>query len=126
MTVNRPSAAMNAMRWPSGDQRGGYFGLYQAAAMLLRPAPVDAILISSVAETIADEIHNPLWFVSAEIEKFTASIRELFGGFATVAEPAICPSASALGWLGLQSGDHDTLEPIYLRVPEYRKLQEPK
>ena len=72
-------------------------------------------------EQIADEIHNPIWFVSPEIEKFAADIRLNFGGFATVCEKPLTPSAAALGWLASRGEGVDKLEPIYLRETTYRK-----
>jgi tRNA threonylcarbamoyladenosine biosynthesis protein TsaB len=77
-------------------------------------------------EQIADNLHSPAWFVSAEIERYRAAIIELCGGFATVCERPVFPSAAALGWLAVQryradgrQGDRD-LAPIYLRKAEYR------
>lgn len=79
-------------------------------------------------EAIADEIHHPIWFVSPEIERFKNDIVSLFGGFASTCETPIFPSAAALGWLAVQRfhaagnrGDED-LEPIYLRVPQYKTI----
>ena len=63
----------------------------------------------------AIEVHNPIWFVSAEIEKYRDALREVFGGFATVCEQPVFPRASLL------RAENLPLEPIYLRVPEYRK-----
>jgi tRNA threonylcarbamoyl adenosine modification protein YeaZ len=61
------------------------------------------------------EVHNPVWFVSAEIEKYREVLRKTFGGFASVCGQPIFPSAAAL-----QPADRP-LEPIYLRVPDYKK-----
>lgn len=79
-------------------------------------------------ELIADEIHNPMWFVSAEIEKFKDAIGKTFGGFATICPMPIYPSAAAVGWLAIgkfmtdgRQGDMN-IEPIYLRIPVYKKL----
>jgi tRNA threonylcarbamoyl adenosine modification protein YeaZ len=63
----------------------------------------------------AIEVHNPIWFVSAEIEKFGGALRELFGGFASVCEAPVFPRASLLRAEALP------LEPMYLRPAEYRK-----
>ena len=79
-------------------------------------------------EAIADEIHNPMWFVSSEMAKFADDLRASFGGFATVHQENIYPSAAALGWLAVREfqagGDRgdDVIEPIYLRETSYRKV----
>ena len=79
-------------------------------------------------EAIADEIHNPIWFVSAEIERFKKDIVSLFGGFASICETPLFPSAAPLGWLAVQrfhaDGDRgdEHLEPIYLRTPQYKRV----
>ena len=63
----------------------------------------------------AIEVHNPIWFVSPEIEKYRLVLRELFGGFATICEQPVFPRASALQPAQLP------LEPMYLRTADYRK-----
>jgi tRNA threonylcarbamoyl adenosine modification protein YeaZ len=63
----------------------------------------------------AIEMHNPIWFVSPEIEKYRLVLRELFGGFATICEQPVFPRASALQPAQLP------LEPMYLRTADYRK-----
>jgi tRNA threonylcarbamoyladenosine biosynthesis protein TsaB len=77
-------------------------------------------------EAIADEIHNPIWFVSSEITPFKDKLTALFGGFASICDTPLFPSAAAIGWLGVQRfhvdgnrGD-DNPEPIYLRTSQYR------
>lgn len=65
-------------------------------------------------ETIA--VHNPIWFVSAEIERFREPLREVFGGFASVCESPVFPSAGALRPAELP------LEPIYLRLLDYKTI----
>jgi tRNA threonylcarbamoyladenosine biosynthesis protein TsaB len=89
--------------------------------------PVRECKIGSLEE-IADEIHDPIWFVSAEIEQFQGALKEVFGGFASVCPTPLYPGAAALGWLGARKlqadgnrGDTE-LSPIYLRTPEYKKL----
>jgi tRNA threonylcarbamoyladenosine biosynthesis protein TsaB len=77
-------------------------------------------------EQIAHELRSPLWFVSAEIEKFTAQFPEIFGGFGAFSKTPVFPSAAALAWLGArkfaeQQRSDETLEPIYLRPLEYKK-----
>jgi len=74
-------------------------------------------------EAIADEVHNPIWFVSPEIEKYRAALRETFGGFATICEQPVFPSAAALGWIGRTRESKLPLEPIYLRMPDYKKVE---
>jgi tRNA threonylcarbamoyladenosine biosynthesis protein TsaB len=79
-------------------------------------------------EEIAHAMHNPIWFVSPEIDRYRAALAQQFGGFATPCATPIYPSAAALGWLGVRrfsaGGKHGdtTLEPIYLREAEYKKL----
>src|SRR2546425_7144466 len=75
----------------------------------------------SALETLADELHDPIWFVSPEIARFGAALREQFGGFASVCDTPLYPSTAASGWLGARQFDSDgrrgdtKLEPIYLR-----------
>ncbi len=64
----------------------------------------------------AIELHNPVWFVSAEIERYRDILRETFGGFASLCERPVFPSAALL------RAENLPLEPIYLREPEYRKV----
>lgn len=98
-----------------------YSGLYDRDGRRVRDCQISAI------ETLADELHNPIWFVSPEIERFGAALREQFGGFASVSDAPVYPSAAALGWLGLRKFETDgrhgdvKLEPIYLRAAEYKK-----
>jgi tRNA threonylcarbamoyladenosine biosynthesis protein TsaB len=79
-------------------------------------------------EAIGDQIHNPIWFVSFEIDRFQQDLASLFGGFASVCETALFPSAGAVGWLALQrfhaDGDRgdDRVEPMYLRTPQYKTV----
>ena len=104
-------------------QQEVYYALYDREGRPTQPcrrAPLEAI---------ADDIHDPLWFVSAEIDRFGPALRELFGGFAAVCPQPVFPSAAALGWLGRQrfQRDHDqgdaALEPLYLRETAYRKTR---
>lgn len=69
-------------------------------------------------EAIADEVHDPIWFVSAEVERYRAAIQETFGGFATIAGQPHFPSAAALARV---TGPNRPLEPIYLRPIEYKR-----
>lgn len=99
-----------------------YVALYDRTGRVVRECRI------TVLETVADEIHNPVWFVSAEIEKYRDVIAELFGGFAVIGSQPTYPSAAALGWLAVQRfrsagnrGD-TTIEPIYLRTPQYKTV----
>ena len=62
------------------------------------------------------ELHNPVWFVSSEIEKYREPLRESFGGFATICEPPVFPRASLL------RPERLPLEPIYLRAAQYKMM----
>ena len=62
-------------------------------------------------------LHNPVWFVSAEIERYREMLRETFGGFASVCEPPVFPNAARLTPMSLP------LEPIYLRELSYQKAE---
>jgi tRNA threonylcarbamoyladenosine biosynthesis protein TsaB len=100
-----------------------YFALYDTAG---KPTGVCQI---GTLESIADEIHNPIWFVSPEIERYRDAIAGLFGGFATIYPTPIYPSAAALGRLAVQTfraagncGD-TRIEPLYLRAPSYRTVR---
>lgn len=86
-----------------------YFALYDWQGHRQGPIQVGPI------EKIADEIHHPLWFVSAEMEKFAPMLRELFGGFATLHPHPVTPSAVALLELANQGRVTESLEPLYLR-----------
>ena len=102
-------------------QQEVYYALYDRAGRPTRPCRLAPF------EAIADEIHDPLWFVSAEIDRFAPAVRELLGGFAVICPEPVYPSAAALGWLGqqqfhrAQQPDNATLEPLYLRETQYRK-----
>lgn len=93
-----------------------YFALYDRAGQPTHPCRLGPL------EAIADEIHNPIWFVSPEIEKYRESLRETFGGFATICEQPVFPRATALGWIGRARESKLPLEPIYLRETDYKKV----
>lgn len=100
-----------------------YYALYDREGRRVRDCQIGTL------EAIADEIHNPIWFVSSEIDQFKSDVATLFGGFATICETNIFPSAAALGWQAVQlfcdadrRGD-ESLEPIYLRVPQYKVIE---
>ncbi len=84
-----------------------YFALYDRASRPTGDCRLGAL------EAI--ELHNPVWFVSAEIEKFTSALRETFGGFASVCEQPVFPRAANLRPSSLP------LDPIYLREMNYRR-----
>ena len=78
-------------------------------------------------EAIVDQLHEPAWFVSAEIERFAPALGALAGGFASVCPTPVYPSAVAVGRLALErfeadgrQGDRD-IEPLYLRQPQYKQ-----
>jgi len=93
-----------------GDARRDevYFALYDRQGRRTGECRIGAL------ETI--EVHNPIWFVSAEIEKYRTSLRETFGGFACVCETPVFPRAALLQPSTLP------LEPIYLRETDYKKV----
>ena len=99
-----------------------YSALYDVHGRRVRDCKISPL------EAIADEIHNPIWFVSSEIERYAGELKDIFGGFASVCGEPIHPSAAALGWLGytqfIKDGKRgDTLlEPMYLRETNYKKL----
>ncbi len=99
-----------------------YSALYDRDGRGVRDCRISAL------EAIADEMQGPIWFVSAEIARFENALKEIFGGFASICETPLYPSAAALGWLGTRRFREDgncgdtRLEPVYLRAPDYRKL----
>ena len=99
-----------------------YFTLYDQQGQPKGPCQIGTF------DTIADELHFPFWFVSSEMARYESAVREVFGGFATICETPVFPSAAALGWLGRQKfladnkqGDAQ-IEPIYLRETVYKKI----
>jgi tRNA threonylcarbamoyl adenosine modification protein YeaZ len=92
-----------------------YYALYDRDGRPIRPCQLGPL------EAIADEVHNPIWFIGAEIEKYRDALREVCGGFASVIERDIFPSAAALGWIGCTRESKLPLEPIYLRETDYRR-----
>ncbi|MGA2222318.1 MAG: tRNA (adenosine(37)-N6)-threonylcarbamoyltransferase complex dimerization subunit type 1 TsaB [Verrucomicrobiia bacterium] len=99
-----------------------YSAIYDKSGRRVRDCKISAL------EEIADEIHYPMWFISSEIERFNDALKETFGGFASICKAPLYPSAAALGWLGIRKSQEEgnrgdaQLEPIYLRVPDYKKL----
>lgn len=99
-----------------------YYALYDREGRCVEDCQIGTL------EAIADEIHNPIWFVSSEIERFKSDIATCFGGFASISDAPVYPSAAVLGWLAVQQfraagnrGDENP-EPIYLRVPQYKTI----
>jgi len=99
-----------------------YYALYDPEGRRVRDCQIGTL------EVIADEIHSPIWFVSSEIDRFKSDVATLFGGFATICETSIFPSAATLGGRAVQlfcdagrRGD-ESLDPIYLRVPQFRMI----
>jgi tRNA threonylcarbamoyladenosine biosynthesis protein TsaB len=99
-----------------------YFALYDHQGRCVKKCQIATL------EAVADEIHHPIWFVSFEIERYKDDIAALFGGFASICETPIFPSAAAVGWLAYHQyreqgnrGDEE-LEPIYLRAAEYKTV----
>ncbi len=99
-----------------------YFALYDRQGRCVKKSQITTL------EAVADEIHHPIWFVSSEIERYKDDIAGLFGGFASIHESPIFPSAAAVGWLAYhQFRDQDNrgdeeLEPIYLRATQYKTI----
>ncbi len=107
-----------------GDARRDeiYFALYDQQGRCVKKCQIATL------EAVADEIHHPIWFVSSEIGRYKNDIVALFGGFATIGEASVFPSAAAVGWLAYHQfrdddnrGDENP-EPIYLRTPEYKTI----
>jgi tRNA threonylcarbamoyl adenosine modification protein YeaZ len=107
-----------------GDARRDeiYFALYDQQGRCAKKCQIATI------EAVADEIHHPIWFVSSEMGRYKDGITALFGGFASICETPLFPSAAAVGWLAYhqfrdQGGRSDEeLEPIYLRETEYKTV----
>jgi tRNA threonylcarbamoyladenosine biosynthesis protein TsaB len=107
-----------------GDARRDeiYFALYDHAGRRVKDCRIATL------EALADEIHQPIWFVGSEIERYKSDLASLFGGFASIAETPVFPGAAAVGWLAFHrfrdDGNHsdENPEPIYLRATQYRKI----
>jgi tRNA threonylcarbamoyladenosine biosynthesis protein TsaB len=107
-----------------GDARRDeiYFALYDRGGRRVKDCRIATL------ETLADEIHHPIWFVSSEIDRYKNDLVALFGGFASICEMPVFPSAAAVGWLAFHRfrddgnrGDENP-EPIYLRAPQYKTI----
>ncbi len=91
-----------------------YYAVYDREGRVVRGCRIASL------EALADEVHNPLWFVSSEIDRYRDDLKSLLGGFAVVADQPVYPSAIAVGWLARQGGT-EQLDPIYLRETNYRR-----
>jgi tRNA threonylcarbamoyladenosine biosynthesis protein TsaB len=107
-----------------GDARRDeiYYALYDREGRRVKECQIATL------EAVADGIHHPIWFVSSEIEQYKNDLVTLFGGFASIAETPVFPSAAAVGWLAFHRfrddgnrGDENA-EPIYLRAPQYKTV----
>ena len=107
-----------------GDARRDeiYFALYDRSGRCVKNCRIGTL------EAVADEVHQPIWFVSSEIGRYKDDIAALFGGFGVVGEAPVFPSAAAVGWLAYHQfcdqgrrGD-EALEPIYLRETQYKTI----
>jgi tRNA threonylcarbamoyladenosine biosynthesis protein TsaB len=107
-----------------GDARRNeiYYALYDREGRRVKDCRIATL------EAVADEIHHPIWFVSSEIERYKNDLVTLLGGFASIAETPVFPSAAAVGWLAFHRfrddgnrGDENA-EPIYLRTPQYKTV----
>jgi len=107
-----------------GDARRDeiYYALYDREGRPVKECRIAAI------EALADEVQQPIWFVSSEIERYKKDLVTLLGGFASIAEAPVYPSAAAVGGLAIHRfrGDNnrgdETIEPIYLRTPQYKVI----
>ena len=79
--------------------------------------PVVECRIGTV-ETLAGELCEPTWFISAEIDRYAARLSSV----GVVCSSPIFPSAAILGRLGRRQTRALPLEPIYLRELDYRQL----
>ena len=97
-----------------GDARRGeiYFARYDRTGQ-----PVGECQIGTV-ESLAGELREPTWFVSAEIGRYADPLRPL----GVVCSQPVFPSAAVLGRLGQRPVHPLPLEPIYLREVDYRQL----
>ena len=99
-----------------------YFALYDRQGRCVKKCQIATL------EAVADEIHQPIWFVSSEIGRYKDDIIALFGGFGSICEAPVFPSAAAVGWLAYHRfqddgnrGDENP-EPIYLRTAQYKTI----
>ncbi len=93
-----------------------YYALYDREGRCTQGCRIAAL------EALVDNVHHPIWFIGAEIERYREDLQSLLGGFAVVAERPAYPSAVAVGWLASDR----PIEPLYLREPQYRKLDSPR
>ncbi|MEI8314768.1 MAG: tRNA (adenosine(37)-N6)-threonylcarbamoyltransferase complex dimerization subunit type 1 TsaB [Verrucomicrobiota bacterium] len=98
-----------------GDARRGeiYSALYDCAGKPKRACQLGTL------SALTSELREPTWLLSAEMDRYVA---QLSGEICTT---PVFPSAAVLGRLGLAGPSTLPLEPIYLRVPEYRTVPVP-
>jgi len=99
-----------------------YFALYDCQGRRVKDCRIATL------EALADEVHHPIWFVGSEIERYKNDLVTLLGGFASIAEEAVFPGAAAVGRLAFNrfrddgSRGDENIEPIYLRIPQYKTV----
>jgi tRNA threonylcarbamoyladenosine biosynthesis protein TsaB len=99
-----------------------YFALYDRHARRTGEIRIGAL------EQLADEIHDPIWFVSPEIQRYRDHLAAMLGGFASTCPTPVHPRAAAIGQLALQRYRADNsrpdhhIAPLYLRTPDYKPL----
>lgn len=100
-----------------GDARRGeiYLARYDCAGRSLGECQLGTV------ESLAGELREPTWFVSAEIDRFATQLRP----YGVVARQPVFPDAAILGQLGQGPGSGLLLVPIYLRDLEYRQVPAP-
>jgi tRNA threonylcarbamoyladenosine biosynthesis protein TsaB len=80
-----------------------------------------------VMEDLVDQVRDPIWFVSPEIERYRDEIKSVLGGFATVADAPSYPDARVIARLAREryrvdpSSDPDPV-PLYLRPVQYKTV----
>jgi len=96
------------------DARRGeiYFASYDRTGQ-----PIGGCRIGTLA-SLAGELHEPTWFVSAEIERFAAQLQPI----GVVCGQPVFPRATILGQLGRRQPTTLPLTPIYLRELDYRQI----
>ncbi|HTS18958.1 MAG TPA: tRNA (adenosine(37)-N6)-threonylcarbamoyltransferase complex dimerization subunit type 1 TsaB [Verrucomicrobiae bacterium] len=105
-----------------GDARRDeiYYALYDREGRRVKDCRIATL------EALADEIHQPIWFVSSEIERYKDDLVTLMGGFASIEAAPMYPRAAAVSRLAFHRfrddnnrGD-ESMEPIYLRALQYK------
>lgn len=91
------------------DQRGRRVGEVQLGAV----------------EELVNMIHHPVWFVSAEMDRYREELKSVLGGFAVVSDTNHHPDAAAMARLALERYRRDPSPdvapaPLYLRPTQYK------